>query len=315
MRAVHVAAAGQKPALSDLVKPTPAAGEVLVRIAAAALNPMDNALASGVLAGAMEHRYPLVLGRDAVGTIEELGASVTTRSIGEQVIVHIPFVAPFEVGTLAEFVVVPAASLALKPAGLSDVTAASIPLAGGAALAAVDASEAKAGDVVLVNGASGAVGRLAVQLLARRGATVVATASTEASARLIELGADHAVDYSAGSVAEQVRALYPQGVDALVNLWGNTADDVPLGALKPGARVSTIVSVPDAQTTTAAGFTGGGIVIASPDADVLGRLAQSVDSGELLTDVTRVISLEEAPETLQALAEGRVHGKVVVEIV
>ncbi|MFF0154839.1 NADP-dependent oxidoreductase [Micromonospora sp. NPDC005203] len=314
MRAVIVPDAGERPALAELSTPVPAAGQVLIRVHAAALNPMDNVLASGGLAEAMEHRYPLVLGRDVSGVVEAVGDGVTDVTIGEEVIGHLGFEAPFQAGTLAEYVAVAAASVAVKPPTLDHTAAAALPLAGGAALAALDAAGVQSGQTVLINGASGGVGRYAVQLAAERGATVVATGTSASAHRLRELGADAIVDYTAGPVAEQVRTLYPNGVDVLVNLWGNTVNDVPLKAARPGGRVSTITSVPDADTTTALGLAGGGITIASPDRDVIATLAQKAASGKLRSDLSQVISLDEAVEGLDQIAAGKSHGKVIVTL-
>ncbi|WP_345752513.1 NADP-dependent oxidoreductase [Microbacterium rhizophilus] len=314
MRAVAVPTAGERPAVIDLAAPGLRAGDVLVQVRAAGLNPMDNALASGALSGAMEHRYPLVLGRDLAGVVEAVGAEVTRFAPGDEVIGHIGFEAPFQIGALTDLVALPEAALARKPGGLDDVRAAALPLAGGAAIAVVEATGAAPGDVVLVNGASGAVGRFAVQLLAGQGAVVVATASEGNADRLRELGAAEIVSYASGDISGRVRALHPEGVDALVNLWGSTVEDVPLDAVKPGGVVATITPVPGAETAAARGLRGGGIIIASPTADVLAGLAEKVAVGSLEVDVSRVVALADATAGLDDIAAGRAGGKIVVDL-
>ncbi|WP_250004657.1 NADP-dependent oxidoreductase [Actinoplanes sp. M2I2] len=314
MRALVVLAAGQRPEVAELPTPAPGAGQVLLRVRAAALNPMDNVLASGGLAEAMEHRYPLVLGRDVAGVVEAVGDGVTEVSIGDEVIGHIGFAAPFQAGTLAEFATLAASAVTAKPPSLDYAAAAALPLAGGAALAALEAAGVRSGQTVLISGASGGVGRYAVQLAAQRGATVVATGTAASAGRLRELGADTVVDYTAGPVAEQVRAAYPDGVDVLVNLWANTVEDVPLAALRSGGTVSTITSAPDADTAASLGLLGGGITIASPDRDTIAALAQDAAVGKLQSDVSRVLPLDEAVEGLDDLSAGKSHGKVVITL-
>ncbi len=314
MRALFVPAPGQPPRVGELPRPVTGAGEVLVRVRAAALNPMDNTLVSGALSEAMEHRYPLVLGRDVSGVVEEVGEGVDDVAVGSEVLAHVPFTAPFEAGTVAELALVPAAGVVALPEGLDPVTAAALPLAGAAALVAIEAAAVTDGQVVLVNGASGGVGRYAVQLLVARGATVVATGRPGDAERLRELGARDVVDFTRGSVVEQVRRLHPQGVDALVNLWGDVVDDVPLGAVRPGGSVSSIRPVPDVESVETKGLTGGGFVLASPGRDTITTLAALAAAGTLHTDIQRVVALDDAVSGLDAVAAGRVGGKVVVDL-
>jgi len=171
---------------------------------------------------------------------------------------------PIQVGPLAEYALLPAATVVAKPAGLDFTAAAALPLASAAAAAAVDHVDPQPGQVVLVNGATGGVGRYTVQLLATRDATVVATGTATEAESLTALGATTVVDYTTGSVAEQVRAAYPDGVDALVNLVGNTPAEVPLDAVRKDGKVATTMA-PDADTLAAAGLTGGRIRVFSSD--------------------------------------------------
>ncbi len=313
MRALSLRASGEQPALAELPVPTPGAGEVLLRVRAAALNPLDNHIVAGALEQMFEHRYPLVVGRDASGVVEAVGADVDDVAVGEEVLGHVLFEPPFQAGTVAEYAVVPARTVVPKPADLDHVTAAALPLAGGAARMVVDSIAPQPGQVVLVNGASGGVGRYAVQLLSRLGVTVVATAAPADADRLRELGADETVDYTAGSVAEQVRATRPDGVDALINLAGYTLGEVPLDAVRPGGVVVTTTQVPDADTLAARQLTGGGI-IASPTRDVIAPLAAQAAKGELHVDVHRVLPLDQAADGLAELAAGRARGKIVVDL-
>lgn len=313
MRALFVRTSGQPAIVADLPTPSPASGDVLIRVKAAGLNPFDNHIASGALEHFIDHRYPLVLGRDVSGTVEAVGDQTHGFAVGDDVLGHVPFAAPFEVGTIAEVVVLPVSQVALKPGGLDFVSAAALPLAGGAARALVDGVDPKAGQVVLVNGASGGVGRVVVQLLARCGVTVIATASPATAGRVGELGATHVIDYTTGSVAEKVLSLYPEGVDALINLTGWTLDAVPVAAIRAGGVVRTVTQIPDDATIVARGLTGGQIM-ASPDGRVLAALAEQAAAGELQIDVVSVISLDTARSGLDSIETGNAHGKVVVDL-
>ena len=313
MRAVHVPEAGKQPVLAELPIPTVNDGTVLVRVRAAGLNAVDNAIAAGMMAEMLAHEYPLVLGRDAAGVVEAVGGGVDHVVVGDEVLGHVLLTPPVQAGTLAEFALLPTAAVTRKPAGLDFVAAAALPLAGAAAVAAVDAVAPQQGQVVLVNGAAGGVGSYAVQLLAARGVTVVATGTDEDADRLRSLGAHEVVDHTAGPVDKQVRAAHPDGVDALVNLAGFTAADVPLDAVRAGGKVATTTGAPDADALSAAGLTGSA-VMAGPVREVVAPLAEQAAAGTLRVDVHTVLPLEQATEGLTTLATGLARGKIVVTI-
>jgi NADPH:quinone reductase-like Zn-dependent oxidoreductase len=313
MRALHVPAAGESPQLAELPVPEVADGTVLVRVKAAGLNAIDNALAAGMMAGMIPHEYPLVLGRDAAGVVEAVGAGVDHVSVGDEVLGHVLLAPPVKAGTIAEYAVLPAAAVTAKPAGLDFVTAAALPLAGAAALAAVDAVKPRAGHVVLVNGASGGVGSYAVQLLAARGATVVATGTPADADRLTALGATTVVDHTAGSVAKQVLDAYPDGVDALIELVAYTPDTAPIEAVREGGRMSSTTNAATEDALVAAGLTGGN-VMAGPVREVVAPLAEQAAAGDLTVDVTTVLPLDRATEGLATLAAGQARGKIVIKV-
>jgi NADPH:quinone reductase-like Zn-dependent oxidoreductase len=313
MRALHVPTAGAAPELGDLPTPTAAAGTVLVRVRAAGLNPVDNGIAAGVMAGMLPHEYPLVLGRDAAGTVEAVGEGVDGFSVGDEVLGHVLLAPPISAGTLAELAVLPAASVVRKPQGLDFVHAAALPLAGGAAAQTVEAVQPQPGQTILVNGADGGVGSFAVQLLAARGVTVLATGTPHAADRLRQLGASTVIDYTAGPVVDQVRAALPDGVDGLVNLFGTDPAQIPSGAVRSGGRVASLTGLPDEQTLTAQGLTAQQ-VMAQPTADVLAPLAEQAAAGRLTVHVASVLPFDQAAQGLGALAAGGVKGKLVVDL-
>ncbi|MFF4349078.1 NADP-dependent oxidoreductase [Streptomyces sp. NPDC001530] len=313
MRALNVPAAGQQPEVSDLPVPVPGEGTVLIKVKAASLNAIDNVLAAGMMAEMMPHEYPLVVGRDAAGVVESVGAGVDHVKPGDEVFGHILLAPPIQAGTVAEYAVLPAAAVALKPAGIDFTTAAALPLAGATALAAVDAVAAESGQSVLVVGAGGGVGTYAVQLLAARGVTVVATARPSDTDRLIGLGATTVVDYTTGDVADQVRVAYPEGVDALIDLVSHSADGLPLDVVRKGGKVSSTLGAADERVLAAAGLTGAN-VNGGPVRQVIAPLAEQLAAGTLKADVNTVLPLERSAEGLATLASRTARGKIVITV-
>jgi NADPH:quinone reductase-like Zn-dependent oxidoreductase len=313
MRALHVPAAGERPQLSDLPVPEPGEGQVLIRVKAAGLNAIDNGIAAGMMAEMMEHAYPLVLGRDAAGVVEAAGPGVTGITAGQEVFGHVLLAPPIQAGTLADYALLPAAGTAPKPAGLDWVTAAALPLAGAAASAAVDAVGPQPGEAVLVVGAAGGVGSYAIQLLAAKGATVLATGTPADTERLKGLGAAIVLDYTTAPVADQVRAAYPDGIDALIDLVSYAPDDLPLTALRKGGKVASSLGAVSDEALAARGLTGTNIM-AMPTRDVISALAGQVLDGTLKVDVETVLPLANAADGLATLASGQARGKIVVQV-
>jgi NADPH:quinone reductase-like Zn-dependent oxidoreductase len=311
MRALHVPAAGEAPQLSELPTPEVADGTVLIRVKAAGLNAVDNAIAGGVMAGMLPHEYPLVLGRDAAGVVEAVGAGVDHVAVGDRVVGHVLLAPPIQAGTLAEYAVLPAAAVVTIPDGVDFVTAAAIPLAGAAASAAVAAVDPQPGQTVLVNGASGGVGSYAVQLLAGRGVTVVATGTPDDADRLRGLGAATVVDYTAGPVADQVLAHHPDGVDGLVELAAFAPEASPLGAVRKGGTVATTTGAPGDEALAGAGLTGT-MIMAGPVREVTDPLVRQAAEGTLAVDVSTVLPFDRAAEGLATIANGQARGKIVV---
>lgn len=313
MKALNVPAAGEQPVISDLPVPEVTEGTVLVRVKAAGLNPADNHLVARMMAAIFPHEYPLTLGRDAAGVVEAVGAGVGHVRPGDEVIGHMLLASPVKAGTLAEYAVLPAAAVFRKPAGLGFTAAAALPLSAGTAAAAVDAAGPEPGQTVLVVGAGGGVGSFAVQLLAARGARVVATGRPADAGRLTGLGAAAVIDYTAGPVAGQVLAACPDGVDALIDLVAYVADALPLSAVRKGGKVVSTLNAADDQALAAAGLTGAN-VNGRPVRELLAPLAEQAAAGTLKIGISDVLPLELAAEGLAAIATGNAHGKIVVTI-
>ena len=249
MRAVAIDDFGAAPALRDLPKPEPGPGEVLVRVQASSINGFDLAVAAGMLKGMMEHRFPVVLGKDFAGTVEAVGEGVVRFAVGDQVfgVVMKPELGD---GAFGEHVAVGAGfGIAHIPAGLDVAVAGALGLSGTAALMSVNAVAPAAGEVVLVCGATGGVGAHAVQLAAARGAEVIATARPGEEADLVRgLGAAHTVDYT-DDVPAAVRSLRADGVHAIVHL---AADGLRLAELLvDGGRIASTLGLGPTSSPTA----------------------------------------------------------------
>jgi NADPH:quinone reductase len=309
VRAVTVDGPETAPALrGDLPAPAPAANEVLVRVHASSANPVDNAVAAGMLAQmGVEYEYPVTLGRDYAGVVEQVGDDVSGFKAGDQVFGFLLHANPTaRDGAWAELITVTEqASIAPVPDGVDLATAGAAPLAGITALTAIDALELEQGDVLLVAGATGGVGSLAVQLAAEAGATVIAPALAQDEEYLRGLGVAHMVPRE-GDVAAAVRERCPDGVDALLDLV-NYAPGTYEAALKPSARV--------ASPTGAAGDGPGNTnIMATPSRENLQRLGALLADGTLRTPVQRTYQLAQAPDALAALAAEHTQGKLAIQV-
>jgi NADPH:quinone reductase-like Zn-dependent oxidoreductase len=309
MRAVGLESFEEGVKVLDLPTPEPGPGEVLVRIGHASVNGFDVSVANGYVKDFMEHRFPVVLGKDFAGTVEAIGDGVTSVSEGDQVfgVLMREYVGP---GTFAEYAVVPEAiGLTKIPSGLDPAVAGALGLAGTAAHMTVTAVSPGSEETVLVGGATGGVGANAIQLAVLKGARVIATAQPGEEAEFVlGLGAHHTVDYT-DDVAAQVRAIASDGVDAAIHLAG---DGVALAELvRSGGRFASTMGVgeehlpaKDVQVTA---------IMAMPTRAILDALAQHATKGDLRVPVRRSYELEETPKAIQDFAQGTV-GKYSVRI-
>lgn len=300
------------PVIADLERPEPDAGQIRIRVKAAGLNRMDAAISSGMVKGMAEYQFPVVLGRDAAGIVDAVGAGVDHVSVGDEVIGHIFFGPTLRDGTLAEYALLPADGVVAKPASLDFTQAAAVPLACTAALAAVEAAAVQQGQRVLIAGAGGGVGSYAVQLAVARGATVIATGLPDDADRLRGLGASKVVDYRE-DVAEQVLADGGE-VDALLDLVSFDPESFSrlAKAVRRGGKVGSTAGGATDEALAAAGLTGQ-VIVAVPNRETLAKLVGEIDRGALRVDVVETLPLDQAAKGLETLANGRAKGKIVVK--
>jgi NADPH:quinone reductase len=314
MRAIALEA-GDKPAtLIELPKPEVGDRGVLIAVRAASVNGFDVYQANGSLVGMMEHALPTVIGRDFAGVVEAVGSGRSDFAVGDDVFGFIPSVPPLKSGAFAEYVTGGSELvLARKPAGLDFHEAAALPLAGSAAMDLLDAIGGQAGDVVLIAGATGGVGTLAVQLAAKRGLIVVATARPDEDEFVRELGAATTIDYSAGSVAGSVRSRYPEGIAAVIDVVDQKEALTELATVvRPGGHVATLLGAADVDQLAARDIIGHN-VNAAPTPDKLSQLGQLASSGALRVPIQGVYSIDRAGEAFEAFQRGT-RGKLVLSV-
>lgn len=308
MKAVRIHQYGGREVLSldEIPVPDIAPDEVLVRVVAASINPVDWKVRAGYLAGMIPHQLPLTLGWDVSGVVVASGSQVTQWQVGDAVYSR-PDLA--RNGTYAEFVAIRAGECARKPRTISHVEAASLPLAGITAWEAMmDTAQVRAGQRVLVHAGSGGVGSLAIQLVKAAGATVIATASSRNRALVESLGVDQFVDYTTTKLLDPVAP-----VDAVFDTIGGEVQEASWPLLKPGGIQVSIISPPSEAKAAAMGVRAGFVFI-GPNAPVLDKLAAMVDGGTLRPIVGAEFALEDIAQAHALSESGRAVGKIVLYV-
>jgi len=285
-------------------------GEVLLRVKAAGLNPIDYVLREGYFQQFVPSAFPCVPGMDVAGIVEQCGPGVSRFAEGDEVYgcVSRPV---SQHGTLAERLVVPECYLAPRPQTLSWAQAGGLPLAGLTAYQAlIGAGKLRAGETVLILGASGGVGGTALQLAKSVGATVIAVASAKNAGLLKELGADFTIDYQAGPVSEAAKQLAPQGVDLLFDAVGGDTLTQSLAALKPTGRLTSVVN--EGKTLDVPASVQVVYTFAQPSVPDLDHLRALADAGQLTVAVAHTFSLAEVKKAFEQVETKHTAGKVVI---
>jgi NADPH:quinone reductase len=310
MRAVTLDGFDSGPALHEIPTPQVASDEVLVRVRASSVNPVDGAIAAGMMSSMVEHEFPVVLGRDYSGVVEQVGSDVTRYAEGDEVYGFLPAASPtVHEGTWAELIVVPEDNfVAGKPAGVELAEAGAAPLAGITALTALDALGVSEGDTVLIVGANGGVGSFAVQLAANAGATVIAPALPEDEEYLRDLGVSEVLEREA-DVAALVRERYPDGIEALLDLVSYAPEgfDTHAEVLKDDGRgASSLSAAGEGSERHNVG--------AVPSPENLERLGRLLEAGTLRVPIQSTYGLDQAGEALGALGTEHTQGKLAIQV-
>jgi NADPH:quinone reductase-like Zn-dependent oxidoreductase len=299
--------------VAELGIPETRPDEILVRIEASSLNPMDWKFAAGALRERVPAVFPMVIGSDAAGEVAAVGESVSRFSTGDQV--HGQFLGyPIgSTGTFAQFAAIDEnASIGPSPKQVDAAGAAALPTAAGAAFDLIDAVSPLQGKTVLVVGAGGGVGSFAVQLAVAAGAVVLAISRPIARERLLSYGAVDVIDHSAVSVAEAARARCVDGVDVLLDMTeGVEAFSRHLAAVGPGGLAASLTRAATGVNAEARGIRAIDVAL-KMGPDLLARIASSVDAHEIVLPPLERVDLDAAPRVLERARAGHADGKTVV---
>jgi NADPH:quinone reductase len=309
MRAITLESFESDPTLQEIPTPQIAPNEVLVRVRASSVNPVDNAIVSGMLKDMVEHEFPILLGRDFAGVVERAGSDVSGISEGDEVFGFIPGMSPtVHDGSWAELIAVPESVATRKPESVDTASAGAAALAAITAMSALDALGVSEGDTILVVGANGGVGSFAVQMAANAGATVIAPALPEDEEYLRELGVGEILPREA-DVAALVHERYPEGIEALLDLVSYAPE---------GFDTHAEVLHDDGRGASPLSAAGEGSerhnVWAMPTQEHLQRLARLLEAGTLRVPIQQTYEFDQAGEALRALSTEHTQGKRAIRV-
>lgn len=310
MKAAYVEKTGSLDSLKigELETPEVGEGEVLVRIKAAGVNPVDAAVPQGYLEERMPHGFPLIPGWDLSGVVEECGFGARRFEEGDEVYAYArrPKV---QWGTFAEYTVIPESYLSKKPKNISQEKAGAIPLTGLTAYQSLfDAGDLQENQTVLVLGASGGVGTFAIQLAKANGANVIGIASEKNHEYMKELGADETITYEDTNIAEAVLNVESDGVDLIFDCTRGDTLQRSLKALKKGGKLVSITkSNPDIDSNIDFEY-----VFVEPNSKQLDHIRELVEEGKIDITISGTFSLEETAEALEQIQSLHTRGKTVI---
>src|SRR6266513_351869 len=303
MKAIVIHSSGGPEVLKyeDAPRPQPKDDEVLIRVMAAAVNPVDVFIREG-----RSNQFPLIPGMDVAGVVEQVGNKVTKFKRGDAIYAYLSF---DEQGGYAEFAVAKQDHAALKPKSIDFEQAAAVPLAATTAWQAlIEKAGLTAGQTVLIHGGSGGVGTFAVQIAKARGAKVIATASTANQDLLKQLGVDQPIDYTTTKFEDVVK-----DVDVVLNAVRGDTLARSYGVVKKGGIIVSITGQPDPGELEKHGIRGAGLS-AHPDAKVLEELAKLIDAGKITPIVSAVMPLVDVAKAQEEIASRHTRGKIVLKI-
>ena len=308
----HAARPTTRPAVEDVPVPSPAPGELLVRVSSASLNPVDWKIATGSFRLLVRGGLPRTMGSDFAGHVAAIGAGLEGWSMGEPVMGLVdPFQRPQ--GSFAEFVPVPARFVSRRPPSIDERVGAALPCVGVTAVTLCDLAQVGRDSRVLVNGASGGVGHLAVQVAKARGARVTAVASAGRRDFVTSLGADAFIDYRSTPAGE-----WPGGFDAVLDCVPSLPRSTHAHLLRRGGHYAS--TLPGAATYTIDPVLNrlGGLVrravMLQPSEPAMRELVRYVEQGRLRCEIAGDYALEETGQAIEASRAGHVAGKLLIRV-
>ncbi|MBI2067233.1 MAG: NADP-dependent oxidoreductase [Deltaproteobacteria bacterium] len=299
--------------LAEVPLPKFGSGEVLVKIIAAGLNPVDWKIRLGLLKGRMPHQFPIIPGWEASGIVEAVGSEVIGFRKGDEVFAYTRK-EKIQDGTYAEFIALEPRHLALKPKNLRFEEAAAIPLAGLTAYQSLfESLKIKKGETILIHAGAGGVGGYAIQLAKNSRVKVITTASSRNHQYVQQLGADKAIDYTKKDFVQAVLQDFPQGIDAVFDTVGGEFQKKSAGVLKKGGRLTSILEI-DQDYFSQRGITPG-YVFVRPEPDHLNQLRELAEAGKLTVHLHKLFSLDQVREAHREIETGHVRGKIILSLV
>jgi NADPH:quinone reductase-like Zn-dependent oxidoreductase len=306
MKAVVIHEYGGPEALKyeDIPRPEPKDDELLIRVIAAGVNPVDGMVRSGMFGGNRE--FPIILGGDVAGIVEKVGSKITKFKAGDPVFAYVSL---NNSGGYAQYALATERELAPKPKSLTYVEAAAVPIVAITAWQAlVDKAKLSAGQIVLIHGGSGGVGSFAIQIAKARGAKVIATASTRNQDFLKELGADVAIDYTKQKFED-----VSKDVDVVLDSIGGDTLDRSYGVVKKGGIIVSLVARPKEAELEKHGIRGA-TLNAEPNSEELAEIGKLIDDKKVKVIVSQTFPLSEARKAQEQVATGHTRGKIVLKI-
>lgn len=310
MQAIAITAFGgpDRLTLMDLPAPTCGPDQVVIHVQAAGVGLWDVKARQGSLT--LEgQQFPLILGWESAGIIEQVGTAVTGLNVGDRVICTTYQV---NVGHYAQYVAVPAHLVAPAPSSLDALHAAALPINGLTAYQAIyEVLKMQRGETLLITGAAGGTGTLAVQLAAHLGVHVIVTARSNNHPYLQQLGANELIDYAQTDFASAVLAAHPKGIDAVLDCVGGETAARSLKAVRDGGRFVTIV---DLEQVTPTRHIDTQLLYYRPDGQQLAELTKLVDAGQLTVHLDQVFPLAQASQAHERLETRHHQGKIVLSL-
>lgn len=308
MKSIRIPAYGSADAMQIEDAPVPECGasDLLVRVVAAGINPIDWKIRSGAMAHGAERRFPLTLGWAAAGTVAAAGGDVSGFKSGDEVCFYAEFARG---GCYAEYVAVDASQVALKPRTMSFAQAAALPMSGQAAwMALIETARIQPGMRVLIHGAAGALGSVAVQLAREVGVEVVGAARGAGLDLVAGLGARQVIDYH----RERFETL-ARDMDVVLDTIGGATQEASWSTLRPGGLLVSTAIAPPPGRAEAAGVRGA-FVFTPPEGRVLAELARRADAGRLQVFVGEEFALADAKHAHRLGEAGRSRAKMVLHV-
>jgi NADPH:quinone reductase-like Zn-dependent oxidoreductase len=290
----------------DVPRPEPEEDQILIRVIAAGVNPVDGMIRSGMFAKHDKSAFPIILGGDIGGVAEKVGSKITKFKAGDAVFAYLNL---DNGGGYAEYALATEREAAPKPKSLTYVEAAAVPIVALTAWQAlIDTAKLNAGQTVLIHGGSGGVGTFAIQIAKARGAKVIATASTANQDLLKELGADIPIDYTKQKFEDVAK-----NVDVVLDSVGKDTLARSYGVVKKGGSIVSIVARLDQAELDKYGIRGATLSV-EPNSDELAEIGKLIDEKKVRVIVSQTFPLSEARKAQEQVATGHTRGKIVLKV-